>query len=123
MKIKYSTIKTVIDEYKNYDECIRSHSAAPATGLTPMSEIDTSALNNPHRRKLEDLINRLPPDERAELIAIMLMGRGEDADFDTLKRHAMKTASKGDADYIISKNHLDQLLTEGMEKLKIKNES
>lgn len=117
MKLKIAELEKIISEYKKHQEYINSHST-PTIGLTQASEIDYSVIDNPYMHKLKDLINTLAPDERAELKALMWIGKtGEEFDFETLKRHGMKIASDDDADYIISKKNLDQLLMKGVEKL------
>jgi hypothetical protein len=67
------------------------------------------------------LIHKLTPNARAELIAIMLLGRNEGPplSFDILLQdaRAISTTYKNDALYLIGKRKLDLYLKEGLRRL------
>ena len=67
--------------------------------------------------KIIQRIDQLSDQARAELIAIMWMGRGDSGDnFQELVVHAMQTTDAGDSRYISAKSTLHSYLVDGAKK-------
>lgn len=89
---------------------------------TPTFEEMTSYLSNPDRVALHKAIADLSDDKRAELIAILWIGRDDfsASDLDRAIRHAKETFTLGpaeDASYVGGKKLLSAYLRAGMNRL------
>lgn len=68
--------------------------------------------------EVKDVINELEPDQQKELIALMLVGRGdyEKNKWHDALREASQIPSKDRADFLLSKTSLADFLAEGLAK-------
>src|SRR6185369_1559862 len=90
-------------------------------GIGHAEDFDEFDTTNFYVEKILQAIRKLTPNARAELIAIMLLGR-EDTNqdnFDILLQDAkaISSSSKNDAYYLIGRRKLDQYLKAGLRKL------
>lgn len=65
--------------------------------------------------KIVQRIDKLSDKARAELIALLWLGRGDSGD-DFLVRHAMQGRDAGDSRYVAGKSPLHQYLIDGAKK-------
>lgn len=120
MKLHKYTIQAILDLYREYRKSFRDD---VEINISKPSNFESliALLRNPNRRKLVSLIDNLDAEVRAELIAVMWIGRGDgDAkDFEKLKKHAKDYSDDGDANYMVAKKPLDEYLVRGAHMMKI----
>jgi hypothetical protein len=121
MKLHDYTIQAIIDLYKEYKSTLGNEDDFLDRSKSINERL--ASLRNPNRRKIVSLIDNLEPEAKAELLAVMWIGRGDGTakDFKFLKKHATEMSDMGDAEYATEKP-LDDYLSEGMKILGIKIE-
>lgn len=103
MKLHEYTVQAILELYGEYKKTFRDEDETLSLKALDYDQL-MSTLRDPNRRKLVSLIDNLDPDVRAELIAVMWIGRGDGNanDFEKLKQHAIDTTDQGDAEYVVS---------------------
>ncbi len=122
MEIDQAVITEIISLFRKYKDTTpppRLIDTLDGVGDSPdFDEFDTA---NFYVEKIMKLMHKLTPGARAELIAVMLLGRSEDpqVSFDILLQDARAISSsfKNDAYYLIGKRKLDLYLKEGLHRL------
>lgn len=122
MEIDPTVITEIISLYRKYKDTTPPPRLIDSLdGVGESTDFDEFDTTNFYVEKILKVIHKLTPNERVELIAIMLLGRGEDPDssFDILLQDAKTISSsfKNDAYYLIGKRKLDIYLKEGLKKL------
>jgi hypothetical protein len=126
MEIDPTTITEIISLYRKYKDTTPPPRLIDSLdGVGASTEFDEFDTTNFYVEKIMKCIHKLTPQERVELIAIMLLGRndGQEVGFDILLHDARAISSsyKNDAYYLIGKRKLDQYLKEGLRKLAAKS--
>jgi hypothetical protein len=122
MEIDPTVVTEIISLYRKYkDTTPPPRLIDNLDGVGESTEFDEFDTTNFYIEKILKIIHKLTPNERVELIAIMLLGRGEgpQVSFDVLLQDAKTISSsfKNDAYYLIGKRKLDLYLREGLKKL------
>lgn len=75
--------------------------------------------NAGNRQALFDLLTVMSPDERAELMALLWIGRGDEptSSWAATVQYARDHSDKGDVAYIMTKGPLPDYLAKGLEAL------
>lgn len=124
MEIDQAVITEIISLFRKYkDTTPPPRLIDPLEGMSDSTEFDEFDTTNLYIEKIMKLIHKLTSNARAELIAIMLLGRNEgpEASFDILLHDAkaISTTYKNDAFYLIGKRKLDLYLKEGLQRLAV----
>ena len=86
-----------------------------------------SYLADPRRKKFVEIVNALSKEERAELLAVVWLGRGDAGitmdDWNSLTEHARSEDDIGTADYLIGKSPLADYIDRGLKKMEGKKQS
>lgn len=117
MTLHYHTILAIIDLYRQYKNSMGNE--AVFEDKSKNLEERLTAMQDSNRRKIVSLIHNLESEAKAELMAIMWIGRGDGTakDFKSLKINASQMSDIGDAEYVTEKP-LDEYLSKGLEMLK-----
>ncbi len=93
-------------------------SAGPTTWASELTAKSLRAATaDPKRIALVDCLTALTMDARRELMALIGIGRGDDARWEDAMENARRSHADWHVSYIISKRSLGDLLTEGLVKL------
>src|SRR6185369_5329719 len=108
MEIDPSVVTEIINLYRKYKDTTPPPRLIDSLdGVGESKEFDEFDTTNFYVEKILKCIHKLTPNQRAELIAIMLLGRGEgpEVSFDILLQDAKSISSsfKNDAYYLIGK--------------------
>jgi len=119
MKLKLSTIKRLRDLSRDYHAAYSNDQPLDLGGIT--SEGIKDYLTDPNRKKFVEILNALSKEERAEFLALVWLGRGDDGvtmeNWGSLIEHAKKEDGEGTADYLIGKSPLADYIDRGLKKL------
>jgi hypothetical protein len=125
MEIDQAVITEIISLFRKYKDTTPPPRLIDPSldGVGTSIEFDEFDTTNFYIEKIMKLIHKLTPNARAELIAIMLLGRNEgpQVSFDILLHDAKTISSsfKNDALYLIGKRKLDLYLKEGLRRLAV----
>lgn len=119
MKLKRQTVERLRGLAKDY------HAAYGHDRPMTLDEITheniQEYLHDPRRRKFKEIVSSLGKEERAELLALVWLGRGDDKvkveEWDSLLAHARKEDDEGIGNYLIAKAPLSGYLDKGLAKL------
>ena len=122
MEIDPTVVTEIISLYRKYKDTTPPPRLIDSLdGVGTSTEFDEFDTTNFYVEKIMKVIHKLTPNERAELIAIMLLGRNEgpQVGFDIFLHDAKAISSsfKNDALYLIGKRKLDVYLKEGLKRL------
>ncbi len=85
------------------------------------SERIQNYLTHPKRKKFKEIVNALSKEERAELLALVWLGRGDEGatlkDWESLIEHARNENDEGTAEYLIEKALLADYIDRGLARM------
>lgn len=124
MKLKRQTVERLRDLARDYHTAY-AHDR-PMTLDEIKSENIRDYLTDPRRTKFKEIVSSLSKEERAELLVLVWLGRGDDnvnlETWDSLLEQAKREKDERIADYLIAKARLADYLDRGLEKLEGKKE-
>ena len=119
MKLRRTIIKRLRDLARDY-HAAHSNDQSPHLGDIT-SEGNEDYFTDPKRKHFKEIVNSLSKDERAEFLALVFLGRGDEgvtfADWNSLLEHAKKEDHEGTADYLIGKSPLAEYIDKGLKKV------
>jgi hypothetical protein len=119
MKLKTMVIKRIRDLARDYHASYLSKRPLNLDNIT--SERIQNYLTHPKRKKFKEIVNALSKEERAELLALVWLGRGDEGatlkDWESLIEHARNEDDEGTAEYLIEKALLADYIDRGLAKM------
>jgi hypothetical protein len=119
MKLRRTIIKRLRDLARDY-HAAHSNDQSPHLGDIS-SEGNEDYFTDPRRKHFKEIVNSLSKEERAELLALIWLGKGDEGvtleDWDSLLEHAKKEDDEGTADYLIGKSPLADYIDKGLKKM------
>ena len=119
MKLKTMVIKRIRDLARDYHASYLSKRPLNLDNIT--SERIQNYLTHPKRKKFKEIVNALSKEERAELLALVWLGRGDEGatlkDWESLIEHARNEDDEGTAEYLIEKALLVDYIDKGLAKM------
>jgi hypothetical protein len=119
MKLKTEIVSAIIESFREFNKTLPEIQSVD--GIVSLADIGDVDWESPIAKKLVKQIADLDNETRAELTALMWLGRdeGEADDFTDLVKHAQNISKSpvGDAHYLIEKRDLDTFFEAGLQKL------
>ena len=119
MKLKRTIIKRLKDLAQDYHAAYSDNQPRDLGDKT--SEENDDYFTDPKRKHFKEIVNSLGKEERAELLALVWLGRGDEGvtvkDWDSVLEHAKKEDDEGTADYLIGKGPLADYIDKGLKKM------
>jgi hypothetical protein len=121
LDINPDTIRFIIDKAQEFQ--VKEGVTIPETPLSPSDDWARQILadhaDDPSLQQIRDTVEDLEPDQQAELVALMWLGRGDyDVDeWEEAVEQATESANERTADYLIGTPMLGDFLAEGLSML------
>jgi hypothetical protein len=121
LNVNPETIRFIIDKAQEFQ--VKEGVTIPETPLSPSDDwarqIMADHTDDPVLQQIRDTVEDLEPDQQAELVALMWLGRGdyESGEWEAAVRQAAESANDRTADYLIGTPLLGDFLAEGLSML------
>jgi len=121
LDINPDTIRFIIDKAQEFQ--VKEGVTIPETPLSPSDDWARQILadhaDDPSLQQIRDTVEDLEPDQQAELVALMWLGRGdyEVDEWEEAVEQATESANDRTADYLIGTPMLGDFLAEGLSML------
>jgi len=119
MKLRRTIIKRFRDLARDYHAAYRNAQPQHLSDIT--SERNEDYFTDPKRKHFKEIVNSLSKEERAELLALVWLGRGDEGvtveDWDSALQRARKEDDEGTANYLIGKSPLAEYIDRGLKKM------
>lgn len=122
LKVKQDVLEKLIDLHEAYMKSVYPHGHTGTFDFSKddqMRELSDRHESDPNRIEFFKIVESLDVDSRAEIIALMFLGREanpEPADFHAMLEQA-KRIQGNDAEYLFSKAELSRFLKRGIRKV------
>jgi len=124
MKLRKTIIKRLRDLARDYHATYGNNQPRHLGDLA--SEGNKDYFTDPKRKHFKEIVNSLGKEERAELLALVWLGRGDEGvtvkDWDSVLEHAKKEDDEGTADYLIGKSPIASYIDKGLKKMEGKED-
>ena len=124
MKLRRTIIKRLGDLARDYHAAYSNNQPLHLGGITFGG--NKNYFTDPKRKHFKEIVNSLGKEERAELLALVWLGRGDEGvtveDWDSVLQRARKEDDEGTADYLIGKSPLADYIDKGLKKMEAKKD-
>jgi len=119
MKLRRTIIKRLRDLARDYHAAYSNNQPLHLGDITFGG--NKKYFTDPKRKHFKIIVNSLGKEERAELLALVWLGRGDEGvtveDWDSVLQRARKEDDEGTADYLIGKSPLADYIDKGLKKM------
>jgi hypothetical protein len=120
MQLSRGAVEGLLDLYRLSREASEEVERRREAGKVSQTDAIMEGLTSPSVNKFFCVVANLEPKARAELVALMWLGRDEEYtkdDFPSLLERAINQGWEGDAEYLDGKIYLEDYLVEALTKM------